>query len=149
MRDKKARDAERKALNNTQMENDARFMTSEEEKLRIQITKQEEVINDLRDELANIRAGGADGSLETVELEVKLQNAEARAQGAQQQLEQQALEHAREISNLKQQLLQKESIIDTMQGSRPQQYVNPLPSPQMVQAQAQAAAGYQQNPPNF
>ena len=87
MRDKKARDAERKALNNTQMENDARFMTSEEEKLRIQITKQEEVINDLRDELANIRAGGADGSLETVELEVKLQNAEARAQGAQQQLE--------------------------------------------------------------
>ena len=58
-------------------------MTSEEEKLRIQITKQEEVINDLRDELANIRAGGADGSLETVELEVKLQNAEARAQGAQ------------------------------------------------------------------
>ena len=35
MRDKKARDAERKALNNTQMENDARFMTSEEEKLRI------------------------------------------------------------------------------------------------------------------
>ena len=66
------------------MENDARFMTSEEEKLRIQITKQEEVINDLRDELANIRAGGGDGSLETVELEVKLQNAEARAQGAQQ-----------------------------------------------------------------
>ena len=65
------------------MENDAKFMTSEEEKLRIQITKQEEVINDLRDELANIRAGGADGSLETVELEVKLQNAEARAQGAQ------------------------------------------------------------------
>ena len=65
------------------MENDAKFMTSEEEKLRIQITKQEEVINDLRDELANIRAGGADGSLETVELEVKLQNAEARALGAQ------------------------------------------------------------------
>ena len=83
MRDKKARDAERRALNNTQMENDAKFMTSEEEKLRIQITKQEEVINDLRDELANIRAGGADGSLETVELEVKLQNAEARALGAQ------------------------------------------------------------------
>ena len=82
MRDKKARDAERKSLNNAQMENDARFMTSEEEKLRIQITKQEEVINDLRDELANIRAGGVDGNLETVELEVKLQNAEARAQGA-------------------------------------------------------------------
>ncbi len=35
MRDKKARDAERKALSNAQTENDAKFMTSEEEKLRI------------------------------------------------------------------------------------------------------------------
>ena len=57
MRDKKARDAERKALNNAQAENDAKFMTSEEEKLRIQISKQEEIINDLRDELANIKGG--------------------------------------------------------------------------------------------
>jgi transposase len=57
MRDKKARDAERKALNNAQAENDAKFMTSEEEKLRIQISKQEEIINDLRDDLANIKGG--------------------------------------------------------------------------------------------
>ena len=35
MRDKKARDAERKTLDKSQMENDAKFMTSEEEKLRI------------------------------------------------------------------------------------------------------------------
>lgn len=72
MRDKKARDAEKKALTNSQVENDAKFMTSEEEKLRIQISKQEEIINDLRDELANVKGGGQDGNLETVELEVKL-----------------------------------------------------------------------------
>lgn len=83
MRDKKARDAERKALNNAQAENDAKFMTSEEEKLRIQISKQEEIINDLRDELANAKGGNQDGNLETVELEVKLSNAEARAAGAE------------------------------------------------------------------
>ena len=35
MRDKKARDAEKKALTNSQVENDAKFMSSEEEKLRI------------------------------------------------------------------------------------------------------------------
>lgn len=35
MRDKKARDAERKALDASQLQNDAKFMTSEEEKLRI------------------------------------------------------------------------------------------------------------------
>lgn len=35
MRDKKARDAERKPITNLQAENDAKFMTSEEEKLRI------------------------------------------------------------------------------------------------------------------
>ena len=74
----------------------------EEEKLRIQIAKQEETINELRDEIANLKGGSPDGNLETVELEVKLQNAEARAVGAEQQLEHQALMHAREISNLKQ-----------------------------------------------
>lgn len=79
MRDKKARDAERRALDKSQVENDARFMTSEEEKLRIQIAKQEEIINDLRDELANAKGSNPDGNLETVELEVQLQNAEARA----------------------------------------------------------------------
>ena len=68
------------------MENDAKFMTSEEEKLRIQIAKQEEIINDLRDELANAKGGNPDGNLETVELEVQLQNAEARASASQNQL---------------------------------------------------------------
>ena len=72
MRDKKARDAERRALDKSQVENDAKFMTSEEEKLRIQIAKQEEIINDLRDELANVKGGHPDGNMETVELEVKL-----------------------------------------------------------------------------
>ena len=70
MHDKKARDAERKALSSNAAENDAKFMTSEEEKLRIQIAKQEEMINDLRDELANVKGGAPDGNLETVELEV-------------------------------------------------------------------------------
>ena len=54
------------------MENDAKFMTSEEEKLRIQIAKQEDMINELRDELANLKGGQNDGNLETVELEVQL-----------------------------------------------------------------------------
>ena len=45
-------------------------MTSEEEKLRIQIAKQEETINELRDELANVKGAQADGNLETVGLEV-------------------------------------------------------------------------------
>lgn len=79
MRDKKARDAEKRAIDKSQMENDAKFMTSEEEKLRIQIAKQEEIINELRDELANAKGANPDGNLETVELEVQLQNAEARA----------------------------------------------------------------------
>ena len=127
MRDKKARDASKKAITNSQAENDARFMSSEEEKLRIQIAKQEETINELRDELANVKGAQPDGNLETVELEVQLQTADARAAAAQQQLEQQALMHAREISNLKQQVLQKESIIDTLQGSRGgNQYLYPL-----------------------
>ena len=69
MRDKKARDAEKKALNASQMENDAKFMTSEEEKLRIQIAKQDDIITELRDELANAKSN-PDGNLETVELEV-------------------------------------------------------------------------------
>lgn len=30
------------------------------------------MINDLRDELANVKGGGQDGNLETVELEVQL-----------------------------------------------------------------------------
>ena len=50
-------------------------MTSEEEKLRIQISKQEEIINDLRDSVAKLKSGQNDGNMETVELEVKLQNA--------------------------------------------------------------------------
>ena len=62
-------------------------MTSEEEKLRIQIAKQEDMINELRDELANMKGAGNDGNLETVELEVQLQGAEARAIAAQNQLE--------------------------------------------------------------
>jgi len=37
----------------------------------------------LRDELANAKGGNQDGNLETVELEVKLSNAEARAAGAE------------------------------------------------------------------
>lgn len=86
MRDKKARDAEKRALDRSQVENDQKFMTSEEEKLRIQIAKQEEIINDLRDELANAKGASPDGNMETVELEVQLQNADARAQAAQLQL---------------------------------------------------------------
>ena len=70
MRDKKARDAEKKVMSDNAAANDAKFMTSEEEKLRIQIAKQEEMINDLRDELANVKGGAPDGNLETVELEV-------------------------------------------------------------------------------
>jgi hypothetical protein len=42
------------------------------------------------------------GDVEKVELEVKLQNAEVRSEAATKQLEEQALEHAREISLLKQ-----------------------------------------------
>ena len=57
-------------------------MSSEEEKLRIQIAKQEETINELRDELANVKGAQPDGNLETVELEVQLQTADARAAAA-------------------------------------------------------------------
>ena len=77
-------------------------MTSEEEKLRIQVAKQEELINELRDRVAQMKGNDAGGNMETVELEVQLQNAEARAEAAQRQLEQQSLTHAREISQLKQ-----------------------------------------------
>ena len=106
-----------------QFENDQRFLSSEEEKLRLQVSKQEDIISDLRDQIAKIK-GGYEGDLETVELEVNLKNAEARAEAASSQLQQQSLLHAREITQLKQQLLQKESIIETLQG-RTAAFVNP------------------------
>ena len=70
MKEKKVRDAELKVPNKNQIANDAKFMTSEEEKLRIQITRQEEIINDLRDQVARLKSDAKDGNLETVELEV-------------------------------------------------------------------------------
>ena len=61
---------------------------------------------------------------------------------AQNQLEQQAISHAREISNLKQQLLQKESIIDTLQGAGRQAAQFALPAAgQSPPIQSPAAAG--------
>ena len=66
-------------------ENDQRFLSSEEEKLRLQVSKQEDIISDLRDQIAKIK-GGYEGDLETVELEVNLKNAEARAEAASSQL---------------------------------------------------------------
>lgn len=116
MKDKKQRENERQVPEKEMFENDAKFMTSEEEKLRIQVVKQEELINELRDRVSHLKGNEGSGNLEAVGLEVQLQNAEARAEAAQKQLEMQSLTHAREISQLKQQLLQKESIIDTLQG---------------------------------
>ena len=84
-----------------QFENDQRFLSSEEEKLRLQVSKQEDIISDLRDQIAKIK-GGQEGDLETVELEVNLKNAEARAEATSSQLQQQSLLHAREITQLKQ-----------------------------------------------
>jgi len=45
-------------------------MTTEEEKLRIQVAKQEELINELRDRVAHMKGNEGGGNMETVELEV-------------------------------------------------------------------------------
>ena len=45
-------------------------MTSEEEKLRIQVTKQEELINELRDRVSHLKGNEGVGNMETVEIEV-------------------------------------------------------------------------------
>ena len=85
----------------------------------------EQQINDLKDQLARAHEPREEsGDIEKVELEVRLQNAEARAQAAQRQLEEQALSHAREVQMLKQQLLSKESLIDTMQRGQQQNAPN-------------------------
>lgn len=106
MRERKQKETvERKLHEETrqQRELDSKFITNEEEKLRIKIVKMEQQINDLKDQLARAHEPREEsGDVEKVELEVRLQNAEARAEAAQRQLEDQALQHAREVQMLKQ-----------------------------------------------
>jgi len=65
------------------------------------------------------RYGGDSGDLEKVELEVKLKNAELRVEALQNQLDAQSVQHAQEISQLRQGLLEKESMLETLQGGYP------------------------------
>lgn len=53
--------------------------------MRTQVAKQEDIINDLRDQITKLK-GGQEGDLATVELEVNLKNAEARAEATSSQL---------------------------------------------------------------
>ena len=79
----------------------------------------ENLVAELRDELKNKRpqtAGHNDWEDEKIELEVKLQKAQARVDAMQQEMDQSAAEFAREISRLKLIVAEKESIINTMNG---------------------------------
>ena len=83
----------------------------------------------MQTEIDNLRRGGGgtgnggygsnSGDLEKVELEVKLKNAELRVEALQNQLDAQSVQHAQEISQLRQGLLEKESMLETMQGGYP------------------------------
>ena len=56
-----------------QTELDSKFITNEEEKLRIEIVKMEQQINDLKDQLARAHEPREEsGDIEKVELEVRL-----------------------------------------------------------------------------
>lgn len=86
MRERKQKETlEKKLLDDKRHQNelDSKFMTNEEEKLRIKISKMEQQINDLRDQLARAQEPREEsGDIEKVELEVRLQNAEARAEAS-------------------------------------------------------------------
>lgn len=79
----------------------------------------ENMVQELRNELANKRpqtAGHNDWEDEKIELEVKLQKAQARVDAMQMEMDSLAGESAREMSRLKLIVAEKESIITTMQG---------------------------------
>ena len=127
MKDSEAHERER---HRQQLEADAAYVDNVEEKQRFKILKLEEIIQDLRQKLrsADINPSGKDesGDIEKVEAEVRAKNAETRVEALQMQLEQQTLDHAREVARLRQQILEKDSIIDTMQGGyAPMQGQNP------------------------
>lgn len=91
-------------------------MTNEDERARNTIKRLEQQIFELREELARVQENKAEsGDVEKVDLEVQLQHVTLRAEALQSQLDEQTLSHAREMQIMKQQLLQKESLIDTMQ----------------------------------
>lgn len=93
---------------------------SDIQRYRDEIAMLENLVQELRDELKNKRpqtAGDADWEDEKIELEVKLQKAQARVDAMQQEMDQSAAEFAREISRLKIIISEKESIINTMNGA--------------------------------
>lgn len=87
MRERKQKEAVDKKImddRRNQHELDSKFITNEEEKLRIKLVKMEQQINDLKDDLARAHEQREEsGDLEKVDLEVRLQTAEARAEAAQ------------------------------------------------------------------
>lgn len=83
MRERKQKEGLDKRLSDErrqQNELDTKFITNEEEKLRLKCAKMEQQINDLKDDLARAHEyRNESGDIEKVDLEVRLQNAEARA----------------------------------------------------------------------
>ena len=57
---------------------------------------------------------GDSGDLEKVELEVKLKNAELRCEALQNEMDSQTVAHAQELSSLRQGILEKESMINSL-----------------------------------
>jgi len=64
-----------------QKEVDSKYLTNEEERQRVKVAKLEQQIGELREELARANDNRLEsGNVENVDLEVRLQTAEARAE---------------------------------------------------------------------
>jgi len=90
---------------------------SELEKYKKDVIKLENVIQELKDELANKRPLSTDKKYiqnEILELEVKYQKAETRVRCLEDELHDNAKRYAQEISRLKIILAEKESLLETM-----------------------------------
>lgn len=91
--------------------------SDEVERLRREIGLLESLVAELREELKNKRpqsSGQTDWEDEKIDLEVRLQKAQARVDAMQNQMNMGAAQYAKEIAKLKLIISEKESLIETM-----------------------------------
>jgi hypothetical protein len=95
------------------------YESDENDQLRREVHLMENLVQELRQELRNKRpmtANGNDGNWEDerIEMEVKMQKAQARIDAMQNEMTSSATLFAKEIAKLKLLLAEKESLIETM-----------------------------------
>jgi len=71
--------------------------------------------------MAEMNFRGGLGDVSNVDLEVRMQHESVKADAMQYQMQQQALDHAREVQTLKQRILERDRLVDTMKYGGAQQ----------------------------